>query len=52
MSEGLAKLSNILGTAELSSSVLGSSDGYAQLLTAGNFEIISNMEKNLVRMRL
>ena len=34
----------LIGPTELSSSAPRSSDGYAQLLTAGNFEIISNLE--------
>ena len=38
----------LIGPTELSSSAPRSSDGYAQLLTAGNFEIISNLEKMLV----
>ena len=34
------------GTMEPLNSVPGSSDKHAQLLTAGNFEIISNLEKS------
>ena len=37
----------LIGTMETLNSVSGISDGYAQLLTAGNFEIIWNLNKIL-----
>ena len=41
----------LIGMTEPSSFVSGSSDGYAQLLTTGNSELISDLEKILVRVR-
>ena len=39
---------SLIGTTEPSSSVPGSSDTHALLLTEGNFEIILNLDKILV----
>ena len=44
----LLQFGPMIGTTEHSSSVPGISDGYAQLLTVGNFEIISDLGKILV----
>ena len=46
----LAQASPFISATEPSSSVAESFDEYAQTLTAGNFEIISNLEKILVRV--
>ena len=40
----------VISTTELSSSVSGSSDKHAQLLTVGNFEMIWNLNEVLVRI--
>ena len=48
---GLPQAAALIGTMEPSSSVPGMSDRYAQFLTAGNFKIISNLEKTLVSVR-
>ena len=40
----------VISTTEPSSSVSGSSDRHAQLLTVGNFEIIWNLNEDLVRI--
>ena len=41
---------SLIGTMELLSSVPGSSDRHALLLTEGNFEIILNLDKILVHV--
>ena len=46
----LAQACPFINATEPSSSVAESFDEYAQTLTAGNFEIISNLEKILVRV--
>ena len=48
---GLPQAAALIGTMEPSSYVPGMSDRYAQFLTAGNFKIISNLEKTLVSVR-
>ena len=47
----LPQVALLVGTTKPLSYVPGSSAGYAQPLTADNFEIISNLEKILVRVR-
>ena len=47
----LPQVALLVGTTKPLSYVPGSSAGYAQPLTADNFEIISNLEKILVPVR-
>ena len=47
----LSQAAPLISSTEPSSSAPGRSDGHAQLLTAGNFEAISNLEKIMVRLR-
>ena len=42
--------SPLIGTMESSNSVPGSSDRHVQVLTAGNFEITWNLNKNSVHV--